>query len=593
MGVPGFFAWLLKNKKKLGAKKLVQENLEIQIKWLMLDTNCLLHPCVANVLEKYKEGRLEINETMDLRVQIEEHIWNKIVSYIDDMIEHVKPEYLFVAIDGVAPMGKILQQRQRRYRFLFDKKIKLNTNSSSINNMEDCISQTKQKSNGIEEPILPISSIELTPGTDYMERINKRMEKYMIQLGNRGIKYIYSSYHDEGEGEHKILQYIKQNLTPNDSIVIYGLDADLLFLSLGIGIEYNLYVIREKQVFVNKEVDLDELPEYNYVEIKQLHLLILNLEISTNDFIILCYLIGNDFIPGLLTTDVKKGGIDKIFRAWTNLKEKHGIQTQYNKFGQIESIMVTYDCNKKKYQIDWNILKGLYGELTWTEKYIWQNFNRDKLLNQDTLEPEEKEKLINLREEEKKEQLEKFIMGYSANTDCLEKIEFSSSVEYYSYYLGITCIDIDNSIIIKMVSDYMEGIEWCMGYYLDKCPNWIWGYNFIITPLIRDIIKYFPNKTNLQYNPRTLNPVEQLILAIPSQTYKYVIEKKIIDIIKSNKFIGYMIPESYEIDINKEHIYWKCQVRIPIVDYEEYEFHIKKLNILNDKNMIYGWIKNF
>ena len=54
-----------------------------------------------------------------------------------------------------------------------------------------------------------------------------------------------------------------------------------------------------------------------------------------------------------------------------------------------------------------------------------------------------------------------------------------------------------------------------------------------------------------------------------------------------------MIPESYEIDINKEHIYWKCQVRIPIVDYEEYEFHIKKLNISNDKNMIYGWIKNF
>ena len=139
----------------------------------------------------------------------------------------------------------------------------------------------------------------------------------------------------------------------------------------------------------------------------------------------------------------------------------------------------------------------------------------------------------------------------------------------------------------------MEGIEWCMSYYLDKCPNWIWGYNFIITPLIRDIIRFFPNKTNLQYNPRTLNPVEQLILAIPSQTYKYVIEKKIIDIIKSNKFIGYMIPESYEIDINKEHIYWKCQVRIPIVDYEEYEFHIKKLNISNDKNMIYGWIKNF
>ena len=98
-------------------------------------------------------------------------------------------KYIYVAIDGVAPMGKILQQRQRRYRFLFDKKIKLNTNVSSINDMDDCISRTVTKSNGIEEPVIPISSIELTPGTDYMERINKCMEKYMEELGKRGIGY--------------------------------------------------------------------------------------------------------------------------------------------------------------------------------------------------------------------------------------------------------------------------------------------------------------------------------------------------------------------------------------------------------------------
>ena len=194
MGVPGFFSWLIKNKKKLGAKGLVLNQLENKIKWLMLDTNCLLHPCVANILEKYKEGMLNINPNKDLRIQIEYYIWEKVKSCIDDMIQQIKPEYIYVAIDGVAPMGKILQQRQRRYRFLFDKKIKLNTNVSSINEIEDCISRTILKKNGIEEPIIPISSIELTPGTDYMERINKCMEKYMEELGKSGIKYIYSSY---------------------------------------------------------------------------------------------------------------------------------------------------------------------------------------------------------------------------------------------------------------------------------------------------------------------------------------------------------------------------------------------------------------
>jgi 5'-3' exonuclease len=602
MGVPGFFSWLLKNKRKLGAKNLLLNNLPYKVVWLMLDTNCLLHPCVANILEKYKEGQLTIDPNKDLRAQIEQYIWEKITQCIDDMITQTEPEYVYIAIDGVAPMGKILQQRQRRYRFLFDKKIKLNANDT-IEELEEMIAKTSTKPNGIEEPVIPLSSIELTPGTDYMERINNRMIAYVDVLKKRNIKCIYSSYHDEGEGEHKILQYIKTNLEPTVPIVIYGLDADLLFLSLGLGWEYDLYVMREKQVFVNKEVDLDEVPEYNYVEVKQLHILISNLEVSTNDFIVLCYLIGNDFLPGLLTTDVKKGGLDKIFRAWDNLKQKLGIQTEYenkpdenNNINIAKSYLVEFDNKTNKYQINLELLKGVFSELLWTERYVWKNINRDKLLNQDGLEPEEREKLVELKEDDKIEQLSKFISGQTSSTDFLEKIEFENAIEYYSYYLGISCIDIDKLIIKKMVWDYIGGIEWCIGYYLDKCPSWTWGYNFMITPTIKDIINFFPQSNKqikIKYSPRTLNPVEQLVLAIPPQTYKYVIESELIKKIKSNKNIGYMLPEAFQIDINKEHIFWKCQVRIPMVEYMEFETHIKKLDIQGDKNKIYKFIKNF
>lgn len=596
MGVPGFFSWLLKNKKKLGAKNLILNDLPYKIKWLMLDTNCLLHPCVANILEKYKEGQLKIDPNKNLRIQIEQYIWEKITQCIDDMIVQTEPEYIYIAIDGVAPMGKILQQRQRRYRFLFDKKIKLNQ-TGTVQELEEMISKTTNKPNGIEEPVLPLSSIELTPGTDYMERLNKLFVNYLEELKKRGIKCIYSSYHDEGEGEHKLLQYIKTNLKSTlDPIVIYGLDADLLFLSLGLGDGYDLYVMREKQIFANKEVDLDEVPEYNYVEVKQLHTLISNLEVSTNDFIVLCYLIGNDFLPGLLTTDVKKGGLDKIFRAWDNLKEKLGISNnQIN--NQIKSYLSEYDEKTQKYNINLELLCGLFKELLWTERYVWKNMNRDKLLNQDGLDPDEREKLLELKEVDKMEQLEKFISGQSVSTDFLEKIEFSSPNEYYGYYLGIpNSIDIDKLIIKKMVLDYVGGIEWCLGYYLDKCPSWTWGYNFIITPLIKDIVTFFPQSNKqikINFHPRTLNPVEQLILAIPPQTYKYVIEKNIIDQIKSNINIGYMLPETFQIDINKEHIFWKCQVRIPMVEYNQFESEIKKMNISNDKNKIYKYIKNY
>lgn len=45
-----------------------------------------------------------------------------------------------------------------------------------------------------------------------------------------------------------------------------------------------------------------------------------------------------------------------------------------------------------------------------------------------------------------------------------------------------------------------------------------------------------------------------------------------------------MFPESYTIDVNKESVYWKCQVKIPMIDYDEYIKFIKKINIENSKN---------
>jgi 5'-3' exonuclease len=82
-------------------------------------------------------------------------------------------------------------------------------------------------------------------------------------------------------------------------------------------------------------------------------------------------------------------------------------------------------------------------------------------------------------------------------------------------------------------------------------------------------------------------------MAIPPQTYKYVLEKNIIDLVKSNKNIGFMIPEEFTIDVNKEHIFWKCQVKIPIVEYNEFISEIKKINITNEKNKIYDPVQNF
>jgi 5'-3' exonuclease len=587
MGVPGFFAWLQKTNRK--NKNLIVEDVNKKVKYLMLDTNCLLHPCVGHILDKYNKGDLTLEKNRGIREQLEELIWEKIQFNINDMIMRLNPEIVYIAIDGVAPMGKILQQRQRRYKYIFDKDIKLpnvvlnksndSTEVKETNELVELIEYIRE--DGIYVNKFPISSIELTPGTDYMERIHKCMIEYIKKLN---VRCLYSSYHEPGEGEHKILQYIKKNINPEDSIVIYGLDADLLFLALSTGIEYKLYIMREKQFFNDTKLDLDDYIDYNYVEIAELRLVIENLNININDFIFCCYLVGNDFIPGLLTTDIKKFGLDKILDAY-----KKTIESAVKKAQIVEIIN---DNGKKIVKVHHNILRELFKNLLWTEKWIWSNINREKSKN--ILENKEDiEKFQAITREKKISNLNNFACGLSINVDCFDKIEFGSSLEYYNYYLGLNEIALDTVIIKKMVKEYIKGIEWCINYYLDDCICWKWGYNFPIAPLIIDIIKYYPSNPTQNLSKCELRPIEQLILAIPPSTYKYVIKSDLIKKFQKNLRIGYMFPESFDIDINKESLYWKCPVKIPMVEYEEYINVIKSFNIDESNNLLDITIKNY
>ena len=71
-----------------------------------------------------------------------------------------------------------------------------------------------------------------------MNKLNKRLKT----IKSDKFKIIISDT-TEGEGEHKILQYIKMHELENS--VIYGLDADLIMLSIVSRIK-NIYLFKRK-----------------------------------------------------------------------------------------------------------------------------------------------------------------------------------------------------------------------------------------------------------------------------------------------------------------------------------------------------------
>ena len=129
MGIPKFFRHIT-NKNP----NLILENLSINLNNLYLDMNCLIHPCVKKIEAQNPQDVKAHNQTirqssyinnLSKLTEFERKSFNMIYEYILKLIEFSEPDkMLYLAIDGVAPRGKMEQQRVRRFRSVKEHQMK-------------------------------------------------------------------------------------------------------------------------------------------------------------------------------------------------------------------------------------------------------------------------------------------------------------------------------------------------------------------------------------------------------------------------------------------------------------------------------------
>ena len=102
MGVSGFYRYILKNYP-LCIKK---ERDFLKTPYLFFDYNGLIHPVVQIVLKSVEEQNLEISE-----YELIKRINEEIIKYTDKIINYIRPSFVYIAMDGVAPRAKMIQQR--------------------------------------------------------------------------------------------------------------------------------------------------------------------------------------------------------------------------------------------------------------------------------------------------------------------------------------------------------------------------------------------------------------------------------------------------------------------------------------------------
>ena len=340
MGIPKF-AYFISRRYPLMVKK-IKEKVDVpEIDNFYLDLNSIIH----NV----SHGNSIL---ISCQKRPYEDIYVDVCDTIDKLLQIIKPRnLLMISVDGVAPRTKMNQQRVRRFR-------------KDTNITYEELEVIKEKGIDISNKF---NSDAISAGTKFMFDLTTHLKDFILKKKKSDrawakIEVILTGADVPGEGEHKILEYIR-NFKTSDKYInnarhcIYGLDADLVMLSL-ISHEPNIVLLREDTILQKKkkkllkqrgiELRIDEknedpyefslisvLREYlelEFLEIKNKLKFEFNMERIIDDFIFLCFFIGNDFLPNLYSFSIETGAMDYLFDFYKDcLPDLDGYITEQGK----------------------------------------------------------------------------------------------------------------------------------------------------------------------------------------------------------------------------------------------------------------------
>lgn len=163
----------------------------------------------------------------------------------------------------------------------------------------------------------------------------------------QGVEVVLSGHEVPGEGEHKIMEYIRlakaqPDYDPNVRHCLYGLDADLIMLGL-LSHDPHFCLLREEVTFgrqsksKSKELEhqnfylmhlciVREYLELEFQELKEEGVLEFgfDLERVIDDFILMAFFVGNDFLPNLPNLHINEGALALMFKVYKAVLPKCG-----------------------------------------------------------------------------------------------------------------------------------------------------------------------------------------------------------------------------------------------------------------------------
>lgn len=484
MGVPTLFRHLFETY----GLEIIKPNVS-SCDYLFFDFNSILYNVYAKDVLKHQQKSVFIQS---------------IFSELLALCQRMNPtKFIGIYFDGVAPRSKMIQQRSRRYKSILLQRLLSKEDEFAITN-------------------------HICPGTEFMQELCLYLEHHLPSLKKQLYhrpKLLLSTVNVPGEGEHKIMDDIRQKFKfeETDSIVVMSPDNDLISL-LMLNQNKNVLLMRYMDISFQKW-NLSEEDSLFFISIdvikrkfQQENKLYTDMENLLLDYNFLLSICGNDFVTVIPFMRIKNGGMDKLLSIYKNYSRK---QNEY----LIEK--------NNDFHVNDNFFLYIMIELSKMERYEckkWGSFiERERNHPDYRIDNDE-----SLSKSQKKEANINHLYLCNANhplrdvyvkefeTLHFDKIETDFKTfknEYYNYFIS----EFSFSEMRRLVTEYLKSLKYTLIYYNRECPSESWYYPFRCAPFFSDVVYFFQrrnvNFTRLTFsNHRKYSPYEQLMMILPKES---------------------------------------------------------------------------
>lgn len=461
MGIPSYY-------KKLAdhTKGLVGRSHTGTFSGLYFDFNCMIYHCARR-----SNTPLPPYPGPEGQAHWETLLLEDLVKYILKVWASVgKPREVFLAVDGVVPMAKIKQQRLRRFKSVW--------------------LAEAEREEGLRDTSPRWDTNCLTPGTSFMKRLTARLQK----LCSAHPQWSVSGTDEPGEGEHKIMAKLRAKEASSDPVCIYGLDADLILLTL-LNAKSPAYLVREDAEMGVPILDGLGEEQFSFFSVDVLKQTIPS---DLPSYVAAMSLLGNDFLPHSCTVKMREDGHASLVKGLRML-EQEGIPFL---IPQGSILQINHDAV-------WRIISH------------WASEESDRLLRTLKKKLQMRGRSERTLDNRPLEWMVEQGMAWKAGDDW--KLTPSWAQIYRSKWLVCET----RSDILSVCREYLFGLQWVLDYYTGQAPvEMTWSFSRLVPPLWTDLQQFLETEVYepFVFQPRSpIQPSEQLAMVLPQESW-YLLE---------------------------------------------------------------------